>query len=132
MARRCDIFRLQSTIIAQEFKNPLLDPIFVGLRESSGPPSDSAGGAVLQLYKTLRRGGRVAILTDLTVPAQLPTRGDRLFRIKNERYLWRMRGLISEPAPTIIHGSLRATAGRALPVVFHPRIEFPPNWLFRK
>ena len=57
-----------ASIIAQEFKNPLLDPIFKNLRERSGHTMVPREGAVVRLYKALRRGGRVALLIDLTVP----------------------------------------------------------------
>ena len=44
-------------LTAQEFKNPLLDPIFVRLRETAGHRVVAREGAVLHLYKALRRGG---------------------------------------------------------------------------
>jgi Lauroyl/myristoyl acyltransferase len=56
-----------STIIAQEFKNPLLDPIFRRWREQSGHVFSARTGGVLRLFKTLRRGGNIAMLVDLTV-----------------------------------------------------------------
>jgi lauroyl/myristoyl acyltransferase len=57
-----------ASIIAQNFKNPLLDPVFKQLREQSGHTMVAREGAVVRLYKALRRGGRVALLIDLTVP----------------------------------------------------------------
>ncbi|MEY2545176.1 MAG: Kdo2-lipid lauroyltransferase/acyltransferase [Verrucomicrobiota bacterium] len=57
-----------ASIIAQNFKNPLLDPFFKQLREQSGHTMVPREGAVVRLYKALRRGGRVALLIDLTVP----------------------------------------------------------------
>src|SRR5438046_6660187 len=56
-----------STIIAQEFKNPLLDPIFRRWREQSGHVFSARTGGILRLFKTLRRGGWTAMLVDLTV-----------------------------------------------------------------
>ena len=61
------------TIIAQEFKNPLLDPIFKRLREQSGHQMVAREGGIIRLYKTLRRRGYVAILIDLTIPPKIPT-----------------------------------------------------------
>src|SRR5438128_7454206 len=56
-----------STILAQEFKNALLDPIFRRWREQSGHVFSARRGGILRLFKTLRRGGNTAMLVDLTV-----------------------------------------------------------------
>src|SRR5438477_12423086 len=53
------------TILAQEFKNPLLDPIFRGWREQAGHIVTARRGGILRLFKTLRRGGTAALLVDL-------------------------------------------------------------------
>jgi lauroyl/myristoyl acyltransferase len=63
---------LVATIVSQEFKNPLLDPIFNRLREQSGHHFVPREGAVVKLYKRLRRGGTVAILVDLTLHPRQP------------------------------------------------------------
>ena len=55
------------SILAQEFKNPLLDPIFERLRERAGHELAGRAGAIMKLYRALRRGRNVAILTDLTL-----------------------------------------------------------------
>jgi KDO2-lipid IV(A) lauroyltransferase len=60
------------TIISQEFKNSLLDPIFKEIREQSGHELIPRERGIVRLYKTLRRKGRTALLVDLTVP---PTQG---------------------------------------------------------
>lgn len=58
-------------IVAQEFKNPLLDPIFAGLRELAGNEVTKSEGAIIKLFKGLRRGRHITLLTDLTLrPAQ--------------------------------------------------------------
>lgn len=59
---------LTSTIIMQEFKNSLLDPIFKKLREQSGHELIPRERGLVRLYKVLRRRGRTALLVDLTVP----------------------------------------------------------------
>ena len=64
---------LEGVIIAQQFKNPLLDPIFLKLRERSGHRVAPRKGAVMHLYRALRRGERFALLVDLTTSAKLPT-----------------------------------------------------------
>ena len=48
---------LRATIISQEFKNPRLDPIFNRLRQQSGHQMVPREGAIVRLYKTLRRRG---------------------------------------------------------------------------
>ena len=60
-------------ITTQEFKNPLLDRFFEKLREQSGHTVVPREGAIIRLYKTLRRKGRVALLVDTTLPPQQPT-----------------------------------------------------------
>jgi len=64
---------LEGVVIAQQFKNPLLDPIFLKLRQRSGHRVAPREGAVMHLYRALRRGERFALLVDLTISAKLPT-----------------------------------------------------------
>src|SRR5437867_1322710 len=59
---------LKGTIISQEFKNSLLDPIFKKLREQSGHELVPRERGIIRLYKALRRKARTALLVDLTVP----------------------------------------------------------------
>ncbi|HEY4273085.1 MAG TPA: lysophospholipid acyltransferase family protein [Candidatus Udaeobacter sp.] len=68
----CGFLDLKGTIISQEFKNSLLDPIFKKLREQSGHELIPRERGIMRLYKVLRRKGRTALLVDLTVP---PTQG---------------------------------------------------------
>src|SRR5438093_8161544 len=49
---------LKGTIISQEFKNSLLDPIFKKLREQSGHELVPRERGIIRLYKALRRNGR--------------------------------------------------------------------------
>src|SRR4029078_10242933 len=62
---------LEGVVIAQQFKNPLLDPIFLQLRQRSSQRVAVRKGAVMQLYRALRRGERFALLVDLTISAKL-------------------------------------------------------------
>lgn len=55
------------TVIAQDFRNPLLTNIFKTAREHSGNEIISSKKAVIKLLKTLKRGGNTALLTDLNV-----------------------------------------------------------------
>jgi Kdo2-lipid IVA lauroyltransferase/acyltransferase len=124
-------FGVRSALIAQEFKNALLNPIFVSLRESSGQRVIPREGAVFQLYKTLHRGERVAILTDLTIPAQLPTVAIDCFGLKTSvtfAHAWAHR----RAGATIINVHCEPLPGGRYRIVFHPRIEFPPDASFQE
>jgi len=62
------------SIIAQEFRNPRLTPLFRGLREVSGHRIIPQERSMVRLFKELKRGGSVAFLTDLNAPlAQNPS-----------------------------------------------------------
>jgi KDO2-lipid IV(A) lauroyltransferase len=115
-----------SSIIAQEFKNPLLDPIFVRLRETAGHRVVAREGAVLHLYKALRRKGRVAILVDLTIPAQLPTVAINCFGMQTSvtfAHAW----LHQVTGATIINAHCEPLSDGRYRVVFHPRLEISPG-----
>jgi KDO2-lipid IV(A) lauroyltransferase len=67
----CAYLDFAGTIISQEFKNSLLDPIFKKIRQQSGHELIRRERGIVRLYKVLRRKGRTALLVDLTVrPAQ--------------------------------------------------------------
>lgn len=60
--------------VAQDFKNPALTEIFTRLRSHHDQIIISSQGAMLRLYKNLKRGGHSAFLSDLTVkPTQAAT-----------------------------------------------------------
>jgi Kdo2-lipid IVA lauroyltransferase/acyltransferase len=63
----CGFAGLISTIIAQEFGNSLLDPIFKTIREEAGHELIPRKRGIVRLYKVLRRNGSTALLVDLTV-----------------------------------------------------------------
>ena len=111
-----------SSIIAQEFKNPLLDPIFKQLRELAGHAIVPREGGAARLYRTLKRNGRVAILADLTIRARSPAVAIDCFGLKT--------------CVTFVHAWLHDRTGvpiipahcEPLPrgryrIVFHPPIE---------
>lgn len=115
---------VRSAIIAQEFKNPLLDPIFVRLRETAGHRVVAREGAVLHLYKALRRKERVAILVDLTIPAGLPTVAIDCFGLKTSvtfAHAW----LHQSTGATIINAHCEPLPGGRYRVVFHRGMDLP-------
>ncbi|HSP46004.1 MAG TPA: lysophospholipid acyltransferase family protein [Chthoniobacterales bacterium] len=131
VAIAANFFGVESSLITQEFKNPLLNPIFDDLRQSSGQRVISREGGVLRLYKTLHRGGRVAILTDLTIPAQLPSVVIDCFGLKTSvtfAHAWAHR----RAGATIINVHCEPLPGGRYRIVFHPRIEFSPDAPFQE
>jgi lauroyl/myristoyl acyltransferase len=62
-----------AAIVAEELKNPLLDEFFAELREQSGHEIVPRQGAIVRLYKVLRKRGRIALFVDTTLPAHHPT-----------------------------------------------------------
>jgi Kdo2-lipid IVA lauroyltransferase/acyltransferase len=114
------------TIIAQEFKNPLLDPIFKKIRERPGHEFVPRERGIVRLYKALRRKRTTAMLVDLTVP---PGQGAVIidcFGLKTSvtsAPAWLHEGtgapIIPAHCEPLPHGRYR--------VVFHPRIETTPE-----
>ncbi len=68
LSMACGYSGVTGTIIAQEFKNSLLDPIFRTIRERCGHEFIPRERGLVRLYKVLRRKGATALLVDLTVP----------------------------------------------------------------
>ncbi|MDG2122703.1 MAG: lysophospholipid acyltransferase family protein [Verrucomicrobiales bacterium] len=61
------LFGSQIKIIAQDFKNPALTPIFQALRTSTGNQAIPRNRAAIRLFKHLKGGGQSALLSDLTI-----------------------------------------------------------------
>ncbi|MGI8957720.1 MAG: lysophospholipid acyltransferase family protein [Chthoniobacterales bacterium] len=115
---------LVATIVSQEFKNPKLDPIFQRLREQSGHRFVTREGAIVKLYKSLKRGGTAAILVDLTVHPRQPSvpidvLGMKMSVTHAHAWLHKRTGLPIVP----VHQE-RLPGGRVR-VVFHPKLEIP-------
>ncbi|HVF72580.1 MAG TPA: lysophospholipid acyltransferase family protein [Chthoniobacterales bacterium] len=117
---------LTCDIATQEFKNPLLDKIFRELREHAGNTSVPRQGAIIRLYRILRKKGRIALLVDTTLAPQQPTVIIESFGLKkvvpiahawlHERTGAPLIPLICEPLP-----------GGRWRFVAHPKIELPPG-----
>ncbi|MEP7249141.1 MAG: lysophospholipid acyltransferase family protein [Spartobacteria bacterium] len=115
---------LVATIISQEFKNPKLDLIFSRLRQQSGHQMVPREGAIVRLYKTLRRGGTAAILADLTLHPRQPAVAIDVLGMKMSvtfahAWLHRRTGLPIVP----VHQE--PLPGGRCRVVFHPKLEIP-------
>ena len=118
----CAYLGFTGTIIAQEFKNPALDPIFKQIREQSGHELIPRERGIVRLYKVLRRKGRTALLVDLTVP---PTRGAvaiECFGLKTSvtsAHAW----LHEQTGTPIIPAHCQPLPDGRYRLVFHPKIE---------
>ena len=118
----CGFLDLKGTIISQEFKNSLLDPIFKKLREQSGHELVPRERGIIRLYKVLRRKGRTALLVDLTVP---PTQGAvaiDCFGLKTS-VTSAHAGLHEQTGAPIIPAHCEPLPDGRYRVVFHPKIE---------
>ena len=118
----CGFLDLKGTIISQEFKNSLLDPIFKKLREQSGHKLIPRERGLIRLYKVLRRKGRTALLVDLTVP---PIRGAvaiNCFGLKTSvtsAHAW----LHERTGVPIIPAHCEPLADGRYRLIFHPKID---------
>ncbi|CAN5795194.1 lauroyl acyltransferase [soil metagenome] len=113
-----------SAIVAQEFKNPLLDDLFRRLREQSGHTMVEREGAIIRLYKVLRRKGRVALLVDTTLPPHEPTVVIECFGMKT--IVTVAHGWLAErTGAPIIPVYCEPLPGGRYRVVTHPKIQLP-------
>jgi len=118
----CGFLDLRGTIISQEFKNSLLDPIFKGLREQSGHELIPRQGGIVRLYKVLRRKGRTALLVDLTLHPKMPSVAIDCFGLKTSvtsAHAW----LNEQTGAPIIPAHTEPLPNGRFRLVFHPKIE---------
>src|SRR6266513_4889922 len=118
----CGFLDLKGTIISQEFKNSLLDPIFKKLREQSGHELIPRQGGIVRLYKVLRRKGRTALLVDLTLHPKMPSVVIDCFGLKTNvtsAHAW----LSEQTGAPIIPAHTEPLPNGRYRVVFHPKIE---------
>jgi KDO2-lipid IV(A) lauroyltransferase len=122
----CGFFGRTGTIVAQEFKNPLLDPIFRRWREQSGHSFTARTGGILRLFKTLRRGGTVAMLVDLTVfpgASAVAIRSFGLHTSVTSAHAW----LQERSGAALIPAHCEPLPRGRYRVVFHPPIDLGRN-----
>jgi Kdo2-lipid IVA lauroyltransferase/acyltransferase len=113
---------LGGTIISQQFRNSLLDPIFRKLREQSGHELIPRQGGIVRLYKRLRRKGRTALLVDLTLQPKMPSVAIDCFGLKTNvtsAHAW----LNEQTGAPIIPAHTEPLPNGRYRVVFHPKIE---------
>ena len=118
----CGFLDLKGTIISQEFKNSLLDPILNKLREQSGHELVPRERVIIRLYKVLRQKGRTALLADLTVPPSQGAVAIDCFGLKTSvtsAHAW----LHEQTGVPIIPAHCEPLPDGRYRIIFHPRIE---------
>ena len=122
---------LTGTIITQEFKNSLLDPIFKGIRERSGHEMIPRERGIIRLYKVLRRRGRTALLVDLSVPPGRGAVAIDCFGMKTSvtsAHAW----LHEQTGVTIIPAHCEPLSDGRYRIVFHPKIDIAIRGTYRE
>jgi KDO2-lipid IV(A) lauroyltransferase len=117
---------LRGTIISQEFKNSLLDPIFKELRERPGHELIPRERGIMRLYRVLRRKGGTALLVDLTIPPRRGAVAIDCFGLKTSvtsAHAW----LHQQTGVPIIPAHCEPLPGGRYRLVFHPKIENTTN-----
>ena len=117
----CGFLELKGTIISQEFKNSLLDPIFKNLREQSGHQLIARERGIVRLYKVLRRKGRTALLVDLTVPPSQGAVAIECFGLKTSvtsAHAW----LNERTGVPVIPAHCEPLPNGRYRLIFHPKI----------
>jgi lauroyl/myristoyl acyltransferase len=118
----CGFLDLKGTIISQEFKNSLLDPIFKKLREQSGHELVPRERGIIRLYKVLRRKGRTALLADLSVPPSQGAVAIDCFGLKTSvtsAHAW----LHKQTGAPIVPAHCEPLPNGRYRLIFHPKIE---------
>lgn len=117
---------LNAAIIAQRFKNPLLDPIFKRLREQSGHETIPQERAVVRFLRALKRKGRVAMLVDLTVSPSEGAVAIDCFGLKTSvtlAHAW----LHEKTGAPLVPAHCEPLPGGKYRLVFHPILTAPPG-----
>ncbi len=102
------IHKIKPMIVAEDFRNPALTPLFTKLRGFSGNPIISSERAMVRLLKHVKRGGQTAFLTDL--------------RVKPSKAATIIRCFGFDTSVTILHAFLAQQTGAPIvPVICLPQ-----------
>jgi KDO2-lipid IV(A) lauroyltransferase len=121
----------KGTIISQEFKNSLLDPIFKKLREQSGHELIPRERGLVRLYKVLRRKGRTALLVDLTVPPSQAAVAIDCFGLKTSvtsAHAW----LHERTGIPVIPAHCEPLPDGRYRIIFHPKIDHTTGMTYQQ
>jgi lauroyl/myristoyl acyltransferase len=122
LSAACGYSRIFGTIISQEFKNSLLDPVFKLLRELPGHEFIPRHRGVVRMYKALRRDKGVAMLVDLTLPPREGAVVINCFGLKTSvtaAHAW----LHKQTGVPIFPAHAEPLPGGRYRVIFHPTIK---------
>src|SRR5438132_5701668 len=122
----CGFQGLRGTILAQEFKNSVLEPIFRRLRQQSGHFFIPRTGGILRVFKVLRRGESTAMLIDLTVPPGSSAVAINCLGLQKSvtpAHAW----LHQRTGVALIPAHCEPLKGGRYRIVFHPRVALGPN-----
>lgn len=115
-----------ATIVTETFRNPRLAPVFNELRQSSGQRIIPQENSLLRFFKTVKRGGAVAMLPDLTLPPTQAATVIEAFGLK--MCVSRVHALLIKRAGALafpVQSDPRPD-GRCL-VRIHPPLQFAPD-----
>jgi lauroyl/myristoyl acyltransferase len=72
-------YGMHGGVLAQSFKNPLLEPLYNSMRAAAGQRMITRAGGMLPIMRILKQGGFVGMLVDLTLPTKFPSRITSIF-----------------------------------------------------
>ncbi len=110
--------------VAQEFKNPLLEPIFAGLRKHTGNEIAPRKSGMIRMYRGLKRGQHVAILTDLTLKPREPFVAIDTFGLK-KCVTYAPAWLHQRTGSPIVPCHCEPLPGGRYRLIFQPKIDLP-------
>ncbi len=119
-------FGLRGSVVAEDFKNPLLTDIFARLREHSGQKIIPQNSSLLRMLKSVKRGDSVGLLIDLNVPPSQASLAINAFGLK-----MCVTGLHTAIAhrtgAPVFPFSTDPRPDGTCRVIFHPQMIFPPD-----
>ena len=118
---------LATQIVAENFKNPLLTPIFNRLRERSGNQIIAQENSMLRLLKVVKRGGTTGLLLDLNLrPTQAATVIEAFGAPGLEMCVTFLHALLAQRAGTLLFPvETQPQADGTCRVIAHPPVEWP-------